>query len=169
MSWINYCISLGLWASALKNVKIYFLRSCSLFFLLAVVFLIISCTPELSDDPVPIVPFSPINVNLNLPEYQALNTTGFVYINGGVRGIILHRLTSSSYVAYERNCTYQPNEACATVEMHSSNLYLFDPCCNSTFELSTGNPSGGPAWRPLRQYETILSGTELTITDEIIN
>lgn len=143
----------------------------SLFFrwILSGIFISGSCQPELADDPIPFIPFTPILINLNLPEYMPLKTTGFMYINGGVRGILLHRASVSSYIAYERNCSYQPNEACATVEMHSSNLYIFDPCCNSNFVLATGDPSGGPAWRPLRKYETILSGNELTITDEIVH
>ncbi|MFZ6012485.1 MAG: hypothetical protein ACOYXT_19235, partial [Bacteroidota bacterium] len=88
---------------------------------------------------------------------------------GGVQGIIVYRINASSYVAYERNCSYHPNDACVTVEVHPSNLYMYDPCCSSSFDFSTGQPTGGPAWRPLRQYETSLSGSNLTITDEIIN
>ncbi|HYC86009.1 MAG TPA: hypothetical protein VEB86_12345 [Chryseosolibacter sp.] len=132
-------------------------------------FVLSTCTPEVTDDPIPFIAFAPIHINLNLPEYQALKTAGFVYVDGGVRGILVYRQTTTDYKAYERNCSFQPNEACATVEMHSSTLYMTDPCCNSTFNVSSGEPQGGPAWRPLRQYNTILSGTELTITDDIIN
>lgn len=128
-----------------------------------------ACNPDLTDDPIPFIPFSPIHINLNLPQYQNLNTLGYVYIAGGVRGILLYRSNASTYIAYERNCTYHPNDACATIEMHSSNLYIMDPCCNSSFTLSTGDPAGGPAWRPLRKYETFLSGSEITITDTIVD
>lgn len=130
--------------------------------------LLFSCGSDMTDDPIPFLPFSPITLNLNLPEYQGLKTNGFVYVNGGVRGILVYKAGASAYIAYERNCSYRPNEACATVEMHNSNLYMIDPCCNSSFELSTGDPAGGPAWRPLRRYETLLNGSELTITDTII-
>jgi nitrite reductase/ring-hydroxylating ferredoxin subunit len=128
----------------------------------------LSCSQEPTDDPIPFVPFSPITINTNLPEYQSLRNLGFVYLDGGVRGILLHK-SGSEYIAYERNCSFQPNDACATVEMHSSNLYILDPCCNSTFSLSSGDPAGGPAFRPLRKYETIASGSEVTITDLILN
>jgi len=131
--------------------------------------LLSACSPEISDDPIPFVPFATIYVNLNLPAYQSLKTSGYVYIDGGVRGILLHRLNSTTYVSYERNCSFQPNDACATVEMHVSNLYIFDACCNSSFNLSNGEPSSGPAWRPLRQYRTTLSGTDVIITDDIVN
>lgn len=129
-----------------------------------------SCTPELTDDPIPFRPFNVFTINLTLPEYQSLRTDGgWKYLDGGVRGIILYRQNPSTYHAYERNCSFQPNNACATVNVHTSNLYMEDPCCNSSFNLSTGTPTGGPAWRPLNEYETILDGSNLTITDNIIN
>ena len=140
-------------------------------FLLLTVTSLHSCSPDLSDDPIPHDSFSPVTINLNLPSYTSLYTDGgWVYYDDvGVRGIIIYRQDASTYLAFERNCSYQPNNACATVNVHSSNLYLFDVCCNSTFDFSDGSPTGGPAWRPLLQYETILSGSELTITDSIVN
>jgi nitrite reductase/ring-hydroxylating ferredoxin subunit len=131
--------------------------------------MILGCEPELSDDAIPYQPFDVININLNLPEYIGLKTDGGnTYIDGGVRGIILYRQNASNYMAYERNCSFQPNSACATVDVHVSTLYMLCSCCNSTFDLATGFPTAGPAWRPLRRYETSLNGSELTITDQIV-
>lgn len=131
--------------------------------------LMAGCEPDLRDDPIPWQPFDVININLNLPEYIDLKMDGGSYYlqDGGVRGIIVYRQSASSYIAYEANCSYQPNSACATVEVHSSNLYLLCSCCNSTFDFASGNPTSGPAWRPLQKYETTLNGTTLTITDQI--
>ena len=132
--------------------------------------LIAGCEPDLSDDAIPWQPFDVININLNLPEYISLKMAGnYMYLNdAGVRGIILYNNNGSRYIAYERNCSYQPNSACATVEVHVSTLYMYCPCCTSSFDLATGHPTGGVAWRPLRQYETSLNGSTLTITDEIV-
>jgi len=131
--------------------------------------LIAGCEPDLSDDAIPWQPFDVININLNLPEYIGLKTDGrSMYIDGGVRGIILYRQNASSYFAFERNCSFQPNSACATVDVHVSTLYMLCPCCSSTFDLATGYPTGGAAWRPLRKYDASLNGSTLTITDEII-
>ena len=132
--------------------------------------LLLCCTPDLFDDPIPIVFFQPVEINLALPQYTDLNTVGYIYISGnaGVRGIILHKKNASTYLAFERNCSYQPNQACATVNVHTSSLFMEDVCCNSTFSWD-GLPTGGIAWRPLRQYQTILNGNQLTITDEILN
>lgn len=128
-----------------------------------------TCSPDLSDDPIPPATFADIFINLSLPENLVLNTNGnSQYFSGGVRGIIVHRVNASTYRAFERNCSFQPNNACATVGVHVSTLFMEDSCCGSTFNF-TGDPTGGPAWRPLRQYQTILNGNELTVTDEVVN
>lgn len=128
------------------------------------------CEPDLQDDAIPWQPFDVITLNLNLPEYIALKMDGgSLYLSdGGVRGIILYRNNSSNYHAYEANCSFQPNSACATVEVHASGLYMLCACCSSNFDFATGFPTAGPAWRPLRKYETSLNGTILTITDQIV-
>jgi hypothetical protein len=133
--------------------------------------LALACQPDISDDPIPVVPFPDFIVNLSAPEYQPLQINGgHKEINSiGVRGVIVYRVDASAYKVFERNCSYRPNEACATVNVHSSLLYMVDPCCNSSFSFPEGMPSGGLATRPLRQYAAALVGAELTITDEIIN
>jgi nitrite reductase/ring-hydroxylating ferredoxin subunit len=132
----------------------------------------ISCKPDLIDAAIPYQPFPEIHLNLNLPVYIKLRSDGgYIPItskDGGVQGIIVYRLNSTTFLAYERNCSYHPNDACATVEVHSSGLYMIDPCCNSSFDFASGNPTGGPAWRPLRRYETLLTVNDLTITDNIV-
>ena len=138
---------------------------------LAVCFFALACSPDHSDDPIPYVPFADFVMNLSAPEYQPLQVNGGHKEIGsiGVRGVIVYRVDASTYKAFERNCSFRPNEACATVNVHSSNLYMIDPCCNSSFSFPDGMPSGGPATRPLRQYSATLVGAQLTITDEIIN
>ena len=132
--------------------------------------LILGCQPDLTDDEIPYQPFDVININLNLPAYNALRTDGgSMAINeGGVRGIIIYRQNISNYVAYERNCSFEPNSACATVDIDVSTLFMICSCCSSTFDFSTGIPLGGIAWRPLRKYETSVNGSFLIITDQIV-
>jgi Rieske Fe-S protein len=129
-----------------------------------------SCSPDLSDDQIPYQPFPDIVLNLNLPDNIALKSKGISKeIDGGVRGIIVYCQDLGVYYAYERNCSYHPNEACATVNIDNSKLFMFDPCCGSTFDFATGNPTGGIAWRPLVQYKTAFNGVDLIISDEVIN
>lgn len=136
------------------------------------VFLIaISCNRDLTDDPIPVVSFPEYVANLTAPEYQNLSVDGGHKEIGiiGVRGVILYRKNSTTYLTFERNCSYHPNDACATVNVHTSKLYMVDPCCGSNFSFDTGAPTSGVAWRPLRLYKTVVSGTILTVTSEIAN
>ena len=128
------------------------------------------CGRDESDDPIPYVAFDPVIVNTNLPQYFALQSDGgSIALNeGGVRGIILYRENETTIRAFERNCSFQPNTACATVDIHSTTLYMHCTCCESSFNFE-GDPQGGPAWRPLRQYSTERAGSQITVTDHVIN
>ena len=127
------------------------------------------CRRDEDDDAIPFLPFSDVYVNLSNPEYFALQQVGnYVYLNGeGVKGIILYRAGANEFRAFERNCSFTPNDACSTVEVDGTGLRLIDPCCGSVFDFD-GEPISGPAWRPLRQYRAEMGGTEVVISDEII-
>ena len=151
-----------------KQEKVFMIMRNFKFWVVSLI--LIACTPDLSDDPIPITAFTDIVINIGLPAYFSLQIDGgYKEISGGVRGIIIYRKNSTTYLAYERNCSYRPNEACATVDVHSSGLFMIDTCCNSSFGFDMGSPQGGPATRPLLQYRTQLLGSTLTITDEVIN
>jgi hypothetical protein len=120
------------------------------------------------------IPNVPVNVQLDLLDQQnkALRFDNGVLaippsgINGGgVKGIYVVRQNATTYSAFERNCPYQPLNACATVTLdRSSHLFFRDSCCTSQFSLQ-GQVTGGPAARSLRQYNTSISGSLLTITN----
>ena len=153
-----------------KKVKLFIVNYQLSIALLIFLLSLTSCKPDLYDDPIPDGFFPDIKISLSLPEYTALSFDGgTLNIDGGVRGIILYRKSSLVYIAYERNCSFHPNEACATIEVHTSKLFLIDTCCGSSFDLDEGTPTGGPAWRPLRKYRTFLNRSELTITSESLN
>jgi hypothetical protein len=139
--------------------------------ILAVLVQISSCNPDITDDPIPFASFGSIYINLSLPVYTRLKSDGgfYYYDDAGVKGLIIYRQNASNYIVYERNCSYRPNDACATVNVHVSTLFMEDPCCGSAFDFVTGNPTSGAAWRPLRKYYSVVTGTDLTITDEILN
>jgi len=115
--------------------------------------------------------FPTVTINLSYPQYQRLRLDGgYAYIEGaGLRGIILYREGENSFRAYERACPHHAEEDCAVVQVDGSSLYLIDRCCKSTFNFSDGQPTGGPAQRPLLQYRIEITGTTLKISDEIIN
>jgi nitrite reductase/ring-hydroxylating ferredoxin subunit len=139
--------------------------------LFLILLVVASCSRDLSDDEIPPSNFPDIIIDLSLPSNIILASKGgYKEINeGGVRGIIVYCQDIGVYHAFERNCSYTPNQACATVNVDVSRLFMTDPCCKSIFDFSTGQPTGGPAWRPLRQYQATANGVELRITDTIIN
>lgn len=116
------------------------------------------------DDPQAQMPFVPVDIEINLQDlrYQELHTNGWMYLNGGIKGLIIVKESPSVYRALDRACPYHPTDPCAKVDVHSSGFYLIDDCCGSRFE-KTGNVTSGPAQQPLLQYNTYQNGNYLII------
>ena len=126
-------------------------------------------------DAQPQIPYAPVNLSLSLAaqEYAPLRfDNGAVTVpakgpagNGGVKGVIVVRQSAGSFLAFERNCPYQPYNACALVSLdRNSRLYMRDSCCTSQFDLK-GQVTGGPTPLPLKQYSVSVQGNLLTITN----
>lgn len=133
--------------------------------LLLALVIVFSCnnTP-LDGDLIPYVRIEKL-IDLNNLSYQALKfDRGFVYENGGVRGLIIYRKSAATYVVFERTCSYQPSQACAKVDVDPSGFFMIDKCCNSQFDLD-GNPISGVAIRRLLTYPNLLNGSLLTISN----
>lgn len=132
---------------------------------LALAWMLGSCGSSSSVEPA--IPSAIVNdvINLSTQEAAALRfDKGYVYRNGGVRGIVVVRQNAQQYLAFERNCPYQPYDACAKVSMDRSGFFLVDSCCTSRFDLN-GQLTSGPSRRPLRQYTISLNGNLLYITN----
>ncbi len=114
-----------------------------------------------------IYPEVPVNIVLdlnNLPYQRLQFDGGYVYLNGGIRGIILYRKNAGTYYAFDRACSFRPTNSCEQVEAHSTNLYLEDKCCQSKFDWE-GVPTSGKASQPLLRYRVGLSGSLLYINN----
>lgn len=114
----------------------------------------------------PQIPLAVVNEVLFLTDQQNSSLrfdNGAVYVKGGLRGLIVVRQNAGTYLAFDRTCSYQPQDTCARVRIEPF-IRIFDPCCQSQFGF-TGQPQGGPATLPLRRYSTALSGNTLTITN----
>ena len=126
-------------------------------------------------DAQPQIPYAPVNLSLSLAaqEYAALRfDNGAVTIpakgpagNGGVKGVIVVRQSAGIFLAFERNCPYQPYDACSTVSLdRNSKQFMRDSCCTSQFDLK-GQVTGGPAPLPLKQYIVSVQGNLLSIAN----
>lgn len=136
-------------------------------------FFLAACGSKNNDQP--LIPYAPVNLSINITnqQYAALRADyGAVTLpvkgpagDGGVKGVIVVRQSAGIYLAFERNCPYQPYDACALVSLdRNSRLFMRDSCCNSQFDLQ-GQITGGPSPRPLKQYSVSLQGTQLNVTN----
>ncbi|MFC1729686.1 hypothetical protein ACFL6I_05060 [candidate division KSB1 bacterium] len=138
--------------------------SIIIFFTLTLI--ILSCKKE-DSNPVPNKDIN-IYINPNSTQYLELNTVGgWVYLTDGVggKGLLVYRLSNEQFLAFDRTCTYDPNEACAIIEMESSGLNAIDSCCGSRFLIIDGSVTTGPATVSLKQYKTTYDGNMLHIYD----
>lgn len=109
------------------------------------------------------LPYQTVNITIypNDPlNFKIQSVGGWMYINGGINGIIVYRKTTSDFVALERTSTYLPNDAGAKVKVQSDNFTLKDTVSNSKWQIIDGAILSGPATQALRLYNTLYdSGT----------
>ncbi len=105
------------------------------------------------------------NIATNPPHSGLSQIGGWVYLKGGVNGIIVYRKSQNSsadFVAMERTSTYYPDDANAIAKVQSDNFTLKDSLSGSKWQIIDGALLGGPAIRGLRIYNTLYdNGTGL--------
>lgn len=130
-------------------MKFNFFSKITLFFIFSI--LLINCNTTENK-----IPYVYVNIVLDLdkPEFMELNAIGnYLYITGGVSGIIVYRDGLTDFLAYDRACPYDPE--CGRVVVNNTGYILVDTCCNSEFSLTMdGAVLKGPADKPLRKYIT---------------
>lgn len=117
------------------------------------------------------IPTVPVDINLNIYDPQFVNllgTGGAVFIEGGVRGIVVYRASIDQFNAYERYCPYNTHLPCGKVSLHSSGIMLVDDDCSgegcgSKFNIIDGSVIEGPASYPLLRYNTYFDGAIVRI------
>jgi len=125
--------------------------------LTAGLFLFTDCSKN-NDNPVPSV-YVDFNIYLNQPSSTNLNAVGgWMYATGGSRGIIIYRLSIDTFMAFDRNCTYNASSASAVVSVDASGLFAADSSCGSKFVLIDGSVNNGPATVNLRKYNAVFDG-----------
>ena len=130
---------------------------CTTVFLL---FAFLSCKKDANEIP-------EVYVDLYLyttdPAFSPLNaTSGYAYVTGGSKGILIFRKSQNEFMAYDRHCSYKvPDGNFVTVD--ASGLIAEDAACGSKFLITDGSPNQGPALNPLKQYQTAFDGTVLHI------
>ncbi|MES2565338.1 MAG: hypothetical protein V4565_00630 [Bacteroidota bacterium] len=111
------------------------------------------------------IAYQTVNLTIypNDPLYFKLQTVGgWVYINGGVNGIIVYRKTTTNsptdFVALERTSTALPDDAQARVKVQADNFTLKDTISGSKWQIFDGSIINGPATQNLRLYNAVFDG-----------
>ncbi|MFM7104840.1 MAG: hypothetical protein ACKOW8_04900 [Flavobacteriales bacterium] len=113
---------------------------------------------------VPLVPVN-IQININQPDFFNLSViSGWIYITGGSRGIIVYRKAQDEFIALERHSAFNPAEGCA-VTVNSDGVIISDPCSDSQWLITDGSVLKGPAAAPLQVYKTDFQNPFLNITN----
>lgn len=92
-------------------------------------------------------------IDISSTQFIDLNGPGgYVYVTGGVNGIIIRRNDTNEFVAFDRTCTYHVEENRAVV-VDDYGLYASDSICGSRYLLLDGSPDpAGPSKTPLKRY-----------------
>jgi len=141
-----------------------FLKICLL------VFVLISCNkknpnPTVNSNPVPSVPVQITLFPNNVSNFKIQPIGGWMYIAGGIRGIIVYRKSEEEFVAIERTSSHLPNDNAATVQVLNNNFTLIDTISDSQWRIFDGTVTKGPAQWPLRLYGTTYDGNVLRIVN----
>jgi hypothetical protein len=134
--------------------------------------MLISCDKN-NDTPIQLG-YTNIFIRPNSTEYIQLNTVGgWVYLTGSTlrRGILVYRLSTDEFKAYERTptykpdscCVYSPVEKCAKVIVEESGIIVKDTCSGTRYLILDGSIVEGPAKYALLQYRTNYDGDILHI------
>ena len=145
-------------------------RKISILFLAAIITVFCFCKKKnqtVQDN----IAYQTVNITIypNDPLYFKLQTVGgWVYINGGVNGIIVYRKTTTNspndFVALERTSTALPDDPDARVKVQSDNFTLKDTISGSKWQIFDGGFISGSATQNLRLYNAVFDGNNtLTI------
>ncbi|MFN0033278.1 MAG: hypothetical protein ACKVOR_14040 [Flavobacteriales bacterium] len=138
------------------------MRICFSFFIITL--LVGTSCRDRGEDQVPYVPVN-IAININQPDFFDLTVpTGWVYVTGGSRGIIVYRNSNEEFTALERHSTYNVSDECA-VAVDDDGVLITDLCSSSKWLIHDGSLVQGPASLPLIQYETNFQDPYLYITN----
>lgn len=103
-------------------------------------------------------------IDPNSTLYLGLNQVGgWVYVTGGVKGVIIYREAQDRFRAYDRACPYDYDVANSIVEVEPSGLTLIDSLCGSRYIITDGSVLNGPTTQGLKSYRTNYDGRLLYV------
>ena len=135
-----------------------------IFVFILLIFSISTCKNEVID----IIPNVHFQQTLSPGEVASMGVYDAVIKDGGYAGLIVFKNSDIEieFLAFERLCTYYPNDTSAVI-LDKSKLTATCPVCKSVFSLILdGERTSGPARLQLRKYNCFLSSSgRLTISN----
>lgn len=122
------------------------------------IWLFLACTKGVNH-PVPSVA-TDVTIDINLPSYNSLQSvSGYAYVNGGSKGLIVYRQSLNEFTAYDRHSPEDPAGTCGQplTPQEDNFLQLEDTCNQAVFSLLDGSPIEGSEFG-LRLYRTVWDG-----------
>lgn len=133
---------------------------------LVMLFVICSCKKKANETPNNPVPSVAVDIIMypNDPlNYPIQSIGGWMYVNGGLNGLIVYRKSNEEFIAIERTSTFLPENPAARVKVMSDNFSLRDTVSESRWRIIDGVVTKGPADWPLRLYGTTYDNNTLRI------
>ncbi len=122
---------------------------------------------RLDQNPYLIRPLVNINLNLNLPEYNALLFDGgsVIISSQGIRGIVVYRVNDSFFTAFELSDPNHIPSDCS--KMTINGIVATCPCetDENSYNIVTGQNTTQPDQYPMMQYFANVSGNSVLISD----
>ena len=133
--------------------------------ILIVIILLLLVVPGCrKDNNQPVIPY--VQVNLQIYPDSAMDyisISGYKYVDGGYRGIVVYRISQNEFMVYERCCPYDPQKTGAKISVDPSGITCTDSVCMSGFILTDGSPYRSPSPYSLMQYHWNYDGDVLYI------
>ena len=137
-------------------------------YILIIFILTLSSCKDKKTQPVDNNPVPYVQVDLAIYPNDPLFTNvqyvgGWMYVAGGINGIVIYRKTEQEFVALERTSPYSPNDSRSKVFVMKDNFTLRDTISDSRWRMFDGIVTQGPNTWPLRIYGTTYDGNVLRI------
>jgi nitrite reductase/ring-hydroxylating ferredoxin subunit len=124
---------------------------------------LILCCLNCQKDSVSQIPYVSFNTIISANELFNIPIGSSKSFPGGNDSIYVYHADISTYYAYDRLCTYFPNDTSAIVTDIPGGATATCPHCKSKFELVDGGIIKGPARFPLKPYQATLLNGRLNI------
>lgn len=128
------------------------------------IFSIISCNTKYSNPDFPIVQVNKTIYPGSGAYYDLGAIGGYMFLEGGHKGLLVYRVSTTEFRAYDVSCPNEPTKECEKIELEKTNSFrVVDKCCGSEFLITTGEVLEGPSEYNLHSYNTSFDGNRLNI------